>query len=680
MNRFTRMMALRFAAGSWALAAALTASADSPVANVVFYDGSPESNPQLRPLAAQQVTGYTTTPGVYNGASVEVQRLDPDAATGFGPLGPVTVNQVLPLPANQYAVLTNQYAPNKAIAFFGQIGTFDELGVEISPGPGTLQVIQQATFSALDPATSIFYSIDAGPEQSYTAGDVIVIDRDMTISYRGVLNAINGPTKSAAYTVLAPMCEDVDGDGIPDKLEPGLGLNPLVAELDANLNQLDDFDELIRGAATIIPEVPAPDFLDSDGDGWSNYDETLRQTATNDPEIFPAALNLQTVELRRAGTLSETAPGASPPPANPVPSKPYPTDLFFDVVNPGGQSLLPAAQSAGAFDIRTSGEQFHFIRARANDGSARMLLAPVAPRGLCVDLASLCDDADDLSTWRAAYRTQYEVGIFHNVAGVALNPRTTAEALLINRYYELGVMGGAVFTPGIEGKGPTEELVFQLRAGRNEPAFFVSVQAAVTNEMIDLVADYYRFYTTPGPRHMMDMLADHFAGRIVDSQIIPAGVRTPNIPLVATQTAAFFGALEPGATILSGNVTHDEFGFLLDTTGGMIRLEKLSEAFQDGTPISVLAIVDVDNCGFSPVTARVIDLISRGVPAVADGVDSDGDDLDDDWEYLYFGNLDKDGTDDSDGDGVPDKKEADNGTNPLNDDDPGQAWRMGGSF
>jgi Tol biopolymer transport system component len=48
------------------------------------------------------------------------------------------------------------------------------------------------------------------------------------------------------------------------------------------------------------------------------------------------------------------------------------------------------------------------------------------------------------------------------------------------------------------------------------------------------------------------------------------------------------------------------------------------------------------------------------------GPDTDEDRLDDDWEVTYFGNLDHDGTSDSDGDGWTDWQEFNTGTDPTN--------------
>jgi len=57
--------------------------------------------------------------------------------------------------------------------------------------------------------------------------------------------------------------------------------------------------------------------------------------------------------------------------------------------------------------------------------------------------------------------------------------------------------------------------------------------------------------------------------------------------------------------------------------------------------------------------------------------DSDGDGMPDWWEVQYFGNLDRDGTGDWDGDGLIDLAEFEYGTNPTNPDSDGDGFTDG---
>jgi len=93
---------------------------------------------------------------------------------------------------------------------------------------------------------------------------------------------------------------DSDGDGIPDTVEAELGMNPFNAVLeDSNGNGWSDFDEFIRDN----------NITDSDGDGWSDFDEIhFRKTDPQsadicaDADTIPKAFSLYGVEYNITAT------------------------------------------------------------------------------------------------------------------------------------------------------------------------------------------------------------------------------------------------------------------------------------------------------------------------------------------------------------------------------------------
>lgn len=652
-----------------------SAFAGAPTANVVFLDGAIDGDTRPRVIASDLVPGYVRSLGAYDGLSVLAQRFSTDPATGFSPMADLEVEMELPPPPGQYVVTGNQLEPDRAVAWFGEPGVYDPLGVELDPPPGSYEASVRLTFRSRLAGTSISYAIDGGPSILWD-GSPIFLSSNAAIQFQGT-NGEVGPMKVGIYAVSFPDCYDVDQDELPDRIEVALGLDPLVAERDLNGNRLDDFDEFIRGADAFAPNDPdalPPLFADGDGDSWSDWDEQLRDTSDSDPDDFPASPNLATVEIRRDGQVYNAGSGGSPPPVSPDPGKPYPSDFAIDVVVPGGIASRPAVEGGAAYVVRTSGEQYHYVRARALDGSGRMLLALQPPVGLCIDTMPFCNEAGLPSDWRDEWRAVYEVAIFDDAIDHRVDPRTTAEALLLNRYYELAA--GESFVPGEENRGPDQELVLALRAGRNEAAMYEPIATSVTPQMVDLVADYWRFCTSPGDRSMMALLADHFAGRAVDPQLVPEGVRTENIDPVATQTAAFFAALPPARTVLVGEVAVDAFGFTLDDGDNVYRLLKLSDAFIPGTTLTVETIVNVDNCGFTPIPALVTQVIDRTFAEVAAAADTDGDDLDDDWEFLYFGGLQENALGDWDGDGLLNGDEFQQGKSPIVADAPQEEMWM----
>lgn len=82
--------------------------------------------------------------------------------------------------------------------------------------------------------------------------------------------------------------KDSDGDGIPDSVEAELGLDPLDGSMqDSDGNGWSDFDEIVRG----------DNLTDSDGDGWVDWDEVnLRYTDKDNNRSKPTAHSLYGVE------------------------------------------------------------------------------------------------------------------------------------------------------------------------------------------------------------------------------------------------------------------------------------------------------------------------------------------------------------------------------------------------
>jgi len=100
-----------------------------------------------------------------------------------------------------------------------------------------------------------------------------------------------GSSKTVTFTIVNNQDDnkkDSDGDGIPDSVEAELGLDPLDGSMqDSDGNGWSDFDEILRGH----------DLTDSDGDGWLDWDEiNLRYTDKDNNRSKPTAHSLYGVE------------------------------------------------------------------------------------------------------------------------------------------------------------------------------------------------------------------------------------------------------------------------------------------------------------------------------------------------------------------------------------------------
>lgn len=164
----------------------------------------------------------------------------------------------------------------------------------------------------------ILWKVNGDTQQQLTSGNAPEDGFEHTIylasngTYRIEYSARQGRSsttrKTIRYTLsAADPLRDSDGDGIPDQWEAENGMNPLVNDfgLDSDGDGWTDFEELIRGSDP-YDDMDTP--TDSDGDGWSDFDEKVRGTDPNDtpgtpyPDV-PTARRLHEVEYLVTGSI-----------------------------------------------------------------------------------------------------------------------------------------------------------------------------------------------------------------------------------------------------------------------------------------------------------------------------------------------------------------------------------------
>lgn len=243
-----------------------------------------------------------------------------------------TVTALTGVSSADYGVLVNQgatswtpfHARMPAISFYGlDTALFTPADantpkVTFSPRGGAytapLQVaLRGVPTPQLAGPVRLFWRLDGGAEQA-AEGDtarIRLVAGTHTLTARSEQAGVSSAARTETFTLALPTAgTDSDGDGIPDLVEAELGLDPFTADLDRDSDHdgWSDFDEWLREGDT----------TDADGDGWSDRDEGWRGTDPTTAESRPAAERLYQVEVISAvsawqdagGTLPQPGPGA----------------------------------------------------------------------------------------------------------------------------------------------------------------------------------------------------------------------------------------------------------------------------------------------------------------------------------------------------------------------------------
>jgi Bacterial TSP3 repeat len=116
---------------------------------------------------------------------------------------------------------------------------------------------------------------------------------------------------------------------------------------------------------------------------------------------------------------------------------------------------------------------------------------------------------------------------------------------------------------------------------------------------------------------------------------------------------------QPGYGILRGYAYGANIGWIVFEASGNPRV-RFSDGALDGYAYSA-------NCGW--INLGDLSQHNLRTNSIAKGVDSDNDGMADAFEYQYFGSLAADPTTDTDGDGIPDLQEYQDGTDPTQPND-----------
>ena len=180
----------------------------------------------------------------------------------------------------------------------------DKATLSLSPNGGSFDdtiEVKLELVSKLEDAKQVTYKIDGVLEPTKT---LIVNDANNSVSIflsKNGKHTIEYKFQNEAYYNRAEFeiynkdnKRDSDGDGIPDVVEAELGTNPF--EFDSQ-NGWSAFDNYMRGSKKI----------DSDGDGWSDFDEeVLRGTNPDNNLSKPTATSLYGVEYKLSSSAQKS--------------------------------------------------------------------------------------------------------------------------------------------------------------------------------------------------------------------------------------------------------------------------------------------------------------------------------------------------------------------------------------
>lgn len=189
---------------------------------------------------------------------------------------------------------------------------------------------------------------------------------------------------------------DVDGDGIPDVVEAEIGLDPYDDDWqkDSDGDGWSDFDEWLRTLcldASLQPQ-PGTDCTDAegnpqdtDGDGWADFDEQVRGTNHLDTPINPARL-LEEDETLTSVSLLDRIRGYKDFPAA---RRLYETERLAagNLPSPASELLPPDSVAA----VTVFGEESYDSNGLLTDDDisrAGLLTADIAPRKRAADAAA----------------------------------------------------------------------------------------------------------------------------------------------------------------------------------------------------------------------------------------------------------------------------------------------------
>ena len=348
--------------------------------------------------------------------------------------------------------------------------------VALTPAPGVYtETIRVKLASIAAPAgvgmVRIYWQYNGGPVQSTLDREVtitLVSDGVHELTYWAKQGFQTTGSATVEFTIAAAdgPARDADGDGVPDVVEDAFGTDPLETDFDVDTDEdgWSDFDEGIRGTDPSDPlDHPQVPGHDVDGDGWPDVDEVARGTDVNDDHAYPSVISVYQREVVTTVTVFED--GAQTTPLGGAGAIEAMTLLWEDLPARGSDgSELPFELDAvvetptplmGLPMIRTPAERPIVFRVRAydeaNEGTPWVakaygdMIPDLRPEEATAWLAANDPGWDTPSQWVAAYRQVMADTLVQNRA-VAISPYSGLSVALMEALaaWHAGLTDGAM--------------------------------------------------------------------------------------------------------------------------------------------------------------------------------------------------------------------------------------------
>ena len=575
------------------------------------------------------------------------------------PATSITLTGVVGDPAD-FAVLLNQEESDSSIFFLDTPRSAEDVVALCYPAGGTYQgTIEVKFFSA--PGAIIYYRRGGtGAFRIWSLSSPLYFSSDGMLQFYARLGAVSSPTYQLSYIIDQPGDVDTDGDEIPDFIEIERGMNPFLGNGDDDGDNWSTFHELLRGSDPDDPDsVPADSDVPSEmgefGDGWADDDEIIRETDPFDSASAPVAPGVDIAEYTLTGI--------------PESSIPISDSSRVDFFSLAGAIVHSASIQDGSFAVRLPGNQPYVVRVIEAENVDHALLGYIPSYVPCLNISSIYTPGMTGNEWLMGYWGFYESAMFIDRGEMIVSASSTAVVLAMGRLFENIADSTSAILIADASMAPSRSEVLDFKDSYfpDIVASYLESELAGAPHLVSTISAYLDWIVDDldpsAPSHRL--LARGIFGESVASASHPLAIEDADFALAAAEIDALLAVAPSRIVSISGTLASDPEDYVkIEMDGKTYELLLSTFGYRIGSIVSIEGRV-VEQCERPEVTrVQVTSLRTIDSGVSGDVIDSDDDDLSDQWENFWFGTLDETGEDDFDSDGANNDLEFRHYTNP----------------